>query len=117
MTIEKGTAFGNWVKKGKLTPVDEEYSAKCFERLMELLENAGYEHYEISNFAKSGFKSRHNTSYWEQKTYLGLGPSAHSFDGKSRQYNVANNLKYLKALKNDQLEFSKEVLSDLDKFK
>ena len=73
-------------------------------------EAAGFEHYEISNFAKPGFRSKHNSSYWQGKPYLGLGPSAHSFNGNSRQWNVANNAVYIKQLEDNQLPFEKEAL-------
>ncbi|HLF46617.1 MAG TPA: hypothetical protein VI548_09340, partial [Chitinophagaceae bacterium] len=85
--------------------------------LMNWMKEAGYEHYEISNFSKPGFRSRHNSSYWsigpggQGKKYLGLGPSAHSFNGSSRQWNVANNNKYIAALRNNELPFEKEILT------
>jgi oxygen-independent coproporphyrinogen-3 oxidase len=78
---------------------------------MNWLPAAGYEHYEISNFAKPGYRSRHNSSYWQGKKFLGLGPSAHSFNGSSRQWNVANNSKYISALNKNELPFEKEILT------
>ena len=110
LTIEPKTAFGNWLKKGKLKPIDEEYAARQFEILLQKLQEAGYEQYEISNFCLPGSQSRHNSSYWQQKKYLGLGPSAHSYNRISRQYNVGNNARYLKALANNQLPFEREEL-------
>ena len=110
LTIEPQTAFGNWLKKGKLKPIDEEYAARQFEILLQKLQGAGYEQYEISNFCLPGSQSRHNSSYWQQKKYLGLGPSAHSYNGHSRQYNVANNARYLKALADNKLAFEREEL-------
>ena len=111
LTVEPGTALDHFVKKGKAQPVDEEKSAHQFETLMQMMEHNGYDHYEISNFAKPKMYARHNSNYWFGNSYLGLGPSAHSFDGKSRQWNVANNAKYLKALGEDKLAFEKEILT------
>ncbi len=110
LTIEPQTAFGNWLKKGKLKPIDEEYAARQFEILLQRLQEAGYEQYEISNFCLPGNYSRHNSSYWQQKKYLGLGPSAHSFNGHSRQHNIANNARYLKALAKNEPAFEREEL-------
>jgi oxygen-independent coproporphyrinogen III oxidase len=114
LTIEEKTVFGNWSAKGKLAPVGEEISALEFESLATLLENAGYDHYEISNFARPGFHSRHNTSYWTQEKYLGLGPSAHSYNGVTRQYNVSNNHQYISALKNNTIPSTLEILTPQD---
>lgn len=115
LTIEPKTVFGNWVNKGKLALPEEEQGARQFEILLDLLENEGYEQYEISNFSKPNFYSSHNTSYWKQIPYLGVGPSAHSFNISSRQFNVANNAKYINALKEDKLDFGLEYLSEEDK--
>ena len=111
LTVEPKTALGHFVKNGKVKPVDEEQSAHQFEMLMQMMQTNGYDHYEISNFAKPQHHARHNSNYWFGKSYLGIGPSAHSFDGKTRQWNVANNAKYLRALKENQLDFEKEILS------
>ena len=89
----------------------EELVATQFEMLMSELDAAGYEHYEISNFARPGRYSRHNTSYWEQKPYLGIGPSAHSYNGGSRQFNIANNALYVKSIGDGKVPFEMEVLS------
>jgi oxygen-independent coproporphyrinogen III oxidase len=86
--------------------------ARQFLQLMSRLQQEGYEHYEISNFAKPGMRSRHNSAYWSGKRYLGLGPSAHSFNGSSRQWNVSGNALYVHALKRDELPFEKEELTD-----
>ena len=112
LTIEEKTAFGNWQKAGKFNPVadtkyEEEYNLMC-----SYLTAEGYEHYEVSNFAKPGFKSQHNSSYWQQEPYLGLGPGAHSYNKKSRQYNVSNNATYIKALKDDNVPADIELLSE-----
>jgi oxygen-independent coproporphyrinogen III oxidase len=111
LTIEEKTAFGQWKRNGKIVPVDENGSAKDFELLMDLLHASNYEHYEISNFCQPGFYSKHNSSYWKQKKYLGVGPSAHSFNGDSRQFNISNNTLYLKSIDQGQLPFEKEVLT------
>jgi oxygen-independent coproporphyrinogen-3 oxidase len=110
LTIEEKTVFGRHYSKGKLTPLPEDRVADHFEILMKEMETAGFEHYEISNFSKSGKHSRHNASYWEQKPYLGIGPSAHSYDGKSRQYNISNNSLYIKSIVAGEVPFEKESL-------
>jgi len=111
LTIEKKTVFGNWSKNGTLTTVSEEVASEQMEMLMETLEAFGYEQYEISNFCQSKFYSKHNSSYWKQSIYLGLGPSAHSFDGNSRQFNIQNNALYIKALNNNTVPFEREILT------
>lgn len=118
LTVEPGTALDHFVKKGKAQPVDDEKSAHQFEVLMQMMEANGYDHYEISNFAKPGKHARHNSNYWSGKSYLGVGPSAHSFDKKSRQWNVANNALYMKAVEFEgkkpidlRPRFEKEILS------
>jgi oxygen-independent coproporphyrinogen-3 oxidase len=98
LTVEPKTALDHFVRQGKASPVDEEHANAQFLYLMEATQAQGYEHYEISNFAKPGHYARHNSSYWLGEPYLGIGPSAHSFNGQSRQWNVANNAKYLKIL-------------------
>ena len=102
LTIEPGTALDHFVKRGKAQPVDDEKSAHQFEVLMQMMESNDYHHYEISNFAKPGNYARHNSDYWSGVSYLGVGPSAHSFNGKSRQWNIANNALYLKAIDFDK---------------
>lgn len=114
LTIEEKTVFGNWSAKGKLVPVGDDLSAEQFDLLIDLLEKAGYEHYEISNFARPGFQSRHNSSYWKQEKYLGIGPSAHSYNGVSRQFNVANNYQYVSAIREERVPFTIEQLSRVD---
>ncbi|GAB2591405.1 radical SAM family heme chaperone HemW [Spirosoma areae] len=95
LTIEPDTTFGRWQKKGKLPPADEALAADHFEELTRALTGAGYAQYEISNFARKGQYARHNTAYWQRRPYLGIGPSAHSYNGHSRQYNIANNARYI----------------------
>ncbi|MHA4741518.1 radical SAM family heme chaperone HemW [Dyadobacter sp. MSC1_007] len=114
LTIEPQTAFGSWLKKKKIKPIDEEFAAQQFEILTRSLAENGYEQYEISNFAKSGQYSSHNSSYWKQRPYLGVGPSAHSYDGKSRQYNISNNAKYLQAIAEEIIPATIEQLSAAD---
>jgi oxygen-independent coproporphyrinogen-3 oxidase len=99
------------IKEHKKEDVSPDRQAEQFSQLMNWLPAAGYEHYEISNFAKPGYRSRHNSSYWQGKKFLGLGPSAHSFNGSSRQWNVANNSKYISALNKNELPFEKEILT------
>ncbi len=98
LTVETGTALGYRVAKGQQPAMDEERAARQFEHLMEATAARGYDHYEISNFAQPGRHARHNSNYWLGVPYLGVGPSAHSFDGHSRQWNVANNALYIKSL-------------------
>ncbi|MEQ8304086.1 MAG: radical SAM family heme chaperone HemW [Cyclobacteriaceae bacterium] len=111
LTLEPGTVFGNWLSKNKLKEVDESLSAQQFELLMARLEEAGYQHYEISNFCKPGSMSRHNSSYWNLEPYLGVGPSAHSFNLYSRQFNIRNNAKYLKEISQGTIPCEVEILS------
>lgn len=115
LTIEDQTVFGKWLKQKKLTPIDEDLSAAHLTLIMERLEKENYLQYEISNFCKAGFESKHNSSYWQDYHYLGIGPSAHSYNGVSRQFNTANNTKYIDAVSNGQSFFEKEVLSKEDK--
>ncbi len=116
LTVEPKTALGNWVEKKKVKPMDEEQAVSQFEMLMEELGANGFEHYEISNFAKPGYYSQHNSSYWEGAKYLGIGPSAHSFDKNSRQWNIANNNKYIDEIFRDQLPSEVEHLKLNDRF-
>ena len=111
LTIEAKTVFGNWSRKGKLLPVDEETTATQFELLMDELDKGGYEQYEISNFCRPGFRSKHNSSYWRQSPYLGIGPSAHSYNGSIRQFNVRNNAHYTRSIQQRIVPFELEVLS------
>lgn len=111
LTVEAGTALDHFIKKKKMAAVDTDKAARHFEQLMQWMQAAGYEHYEISNFALPGWHSRHNSSYWQGKSYLGIGPSAHSFNGTSRQWNIANNTAYIKAIQQGHLLFEKEILT------
>ncbi|WP_126244561.1 radical SAM family heme chaperone HemW [Chitinophaga rhizosphaerae] len=112
LTVEPGTALDHFIQHHKIPPIDPDRAAKHFGILMEALETAGYEHYEISNFALPGNRSKHNSSYWQGKHYLGLGPSAHSFNGTSRQWNIANNPLYIQSIKKETVPFEIEMLSE-----
>lgn len=114
LTIEPQTAFGSWLKKKKIRPIEEEYAAEQFEILIKSLGEHGYEQYEISNFARNSRYSNHNSSYWKQHPYLGVGPSAHSYNGASREFNVSNNAKYLQAMQKDIIPSTVEMLSPAD---
>ena len=111
LTIEEKTTFGNWQRKGKLEQVDEETAASNFELLISMLKEAGYEHYEVSNFCKPGYYSKHNSSYWKQENYLGVGPSAHSYNGETRQHNISNNAIYQKSIGELKVPYEMEMLS------
>ncbi len=111
MTVEPATALASFIKKGKQKPMDELQSARQFEILMDELQGAGFEHYEISNFAMPGRHSKHNSNYWEGVNYIGIGPSAHSFNGESRQWNVADNMKYIQVLQENKISFEIEYLT------
>lgn len=111
LTVEPGTALAHMINKHKTLDVNTEDQARQFLLLMDWMQAAGYEHYEISNFALPGKRSRHNSSYWQGASYLGLGPSAHSFNGESRQWNIANNALYIKSLKEGKVPFEVEHLT------
>ena len=111
LTVEPGTALQKMILQHKKEDVDTDKQARHFLLLMDWLQQAGYEHYEISNFALPGYRSQHNSSYWGGKKYLGLGPSAHSFDGISRQWNIASNGLYIQSLAKDAVPFEDERLT------
>lgn len=111
LTVEPKTALDTMINQKKLQGVDPEKQAVHFNMLQQFAASAGYEQYEISNFAKPGFRSRHNSSYWQGVPYLGLGPSAHSFNGLSRQWNIANNALYIQSLNDGNVPFEKELLT------
>ena len=115
LTIEPKTVFGNWNKKGKFPEVSDDESANELEYIIDSLCGIGYEHYEVSNFAKPGFISIHNSNYWRQVPYLGIGPSAHSFNGLTRQFNINNNSKYIKSLESEKIPAEIDYLSDADR--
>jgi oxygen-independent coproporphyrinogen-3 oxidase len=111
MTVEPATALSSFIKKGEQKPMDEGQSTAQFLILMEQLIEASFEHYEISNFAKPGLYSKHNSNYWEGVSYLGIGPSAHSFNGESRQWNISNNSKYIDQIQLKKIPAEIEVLT------
>ena len=112
LTVEPKTALHSLINKKKISPVDEGRQAEQFDILVQMMEAAGYEQYEISNFAKPGFRSRHNSSYWQGKTYYGFGPAAHSYDGKNiRSWNIANNALYIKSIDQNLVPFEQEILT------
>ena len=115
LTVEPKTALQKMITLNKKEDVDNDLQAEQFIILMEMLKGAGYEHYETSNFALPGFRSRHNSSYWQGEKYIGIGPSAHSYDGENRQWNVANNVLYIKAIRQQNLPVEIETLSEADK--
>lgn len=117
LTVEPKTALENWISKGKIKSPQESEQNQEFYFMSDFLKEKGFEHYEISNFAKSGFHSKHNSAYWQYKEYLGIGPSAHSYDGQSsRSWNVANNQQYIKNLQQNVLPKETEVLTEKEKF-
>ncbi len=116
LTIEPGTMLGKMKEKGALSEIDEDESASQFQILIDKAGDAGFIHYEISNFGLPGFLSIHNSNYWKQVSYLGLGPSAHSFNGYSRQWNVRDVKKYIKAIDSGCLDFDIEELDKKTRF-
>lgn len=114
MTIEPRTALANMIAKKKSNAADDAFVNEQYQYLINTLEHAGFEHYEISNFAKPGYRAKHNSSYWQGKPYLGIGPSAHSFRNDTRQWNIANNALYIKQIAADILPCEKEILSAND---
>ncbi|RZM24677.1 MAG: coproporphyrinogen III oxidase, partial [Pedobacter sp.] len=116
LTVEPRTALAHAIKKGKQVPVNDEQSAAQFITLIDKLKDGGFEHYEISNFARPGKYAVHNTNYWRGIPYLGIGPSAHGFDGQTRYLNIANNAAYLSDLQEGRLAETIEELSQYDRF-
>ena len=116
LTIEPKTVFGYYKRKGRLTEIDEDMSLQHYKMLIESMKSADYEHYEISNFCKDKLYSQHNTNYWKQGHYLGIGPSAHSYNGSSRQWNTSVNSDYINAIKEGTAFSEIEQLSDKDRF-
>jgi oxygen-independent coproporphyrinogen-3 oxidase len=111
LTVEPKTALQIMIEKEQVSDVDIDQQARHFEILLGVLESNGYEQYEISNFSKPNFRSKHNSSYWQGKSYIGLGPSAHSFNGFSRQWNVSNNALYLQSISKEVVPFELEILT------
>ena len=116
LTVEPKTALANFVEKEIIPDVDDEQAQIQFFRLIEKLDAAGFIHYETSNFGKEGYLSRNNSAYWQGKNYIGLGPSAHSYNGRERSWNIRNNAKYVKAIQNDELPIEREILTVKDSY-
>ncbi|WP_417363690.1 radical SAM family heme chaperone HemW [Galbibacter sp.] len=116
LTIEPKTALASRIRSGQVPNVDDAVAAAHFEILMQELTSKGYIHYELSNFGKPGYFSKNNTAYWLGKKYLGIGPSAHSYDGKNRSWNINNNTIYLKSLEMDKIPSEVETLSITDRY-
>lgn len=115
LTVEPNTALNKLITKGKLTPVNEEQSIKHFKVLMQQTRENDFLHYEVSNFCKKDYFSKHNSNYWKGIKYLGLGPSAHSYNKVERQWNISDTQKYIEHLDSNKLLYEKEVLSETDK--
>lgn len=115
LTVESKTALEKMIQLKKKEKVNSDIQAEQYLILMKRLRDAGYDHYEISNFAKPGFRSKHNSSYWQAKKYVGIGPSAHSYNGEIRTWNRANNPLYIKSLQQNIIPFEKEILSNSQK--
>lgn len=116
LTVEPKTALASFIKKGVIEDVNDEQAHEQFHILKEKLEASGFVHYELSNFGKEGFFSKNNSAYWQGKSYIGIGPSAHSFNGKQRGWNVRNNSKYIKALEVNELPIEIETLTQTDQY-
>ncbi len=116
LTVEPKTALAHLVKEGKIKNVDEQQSAEQFEIMLDEMRKNNFLQYEISNFCKDNFFSRHNTNYWLKETYLGLGPSAHSFNGNTRQWNISNNALYIQSLEKNKLNFEEEILTEQQQY-
>ncbi|NRR90092.1 radical SAM family heme chaperone HemW [Winogradskyella undariae] len=116
LTVEPKTALASFIKKGIIDNVDDEQAHEQFHILKDKLEASGFVHYELSNFGKEGYFSKNNSAYWQGKSYLGIGPSAHSFNGKQRGWNVKNNSKYIKSIEANQLPIEIETLTKTDQY-
>lgn len=116
LTVEPRTALKRFIEKGLIPEVDDEMAAAQFQRMTEILGEKGFVHYELSNFGKQGFFSQNNSAYWQGKAYLGVGPSAHSYDGRTRRWNLRNNPLYLKAILAGELPYEEEILSKKDRY-
>lgn len=116
LTVEEKTALEYQIRKKKVAPIDENLAQEQFYILKSILEEEGFEHYEISNFAKDGYYAINNTAYWKGESYLGIGPSAHSYDQKNRSWNISNNVKYIKAIQEEKLPSEMEQLSEWESY-
>lgn len=116
LMFEEGSKITKLMQKGDLLPLDENISAEMYAVVTNVLKNNGFDHYEISNYARPGFRSKHNSGYWNGVRYLGLGASAHSFNGNTRFYNIPHTIKYINAINNEQPVATVEILTDAEKF-
>lgn len=116
LTVEPKTALATLIKKGKIPTPDDGEAHEHFLALVSILENNGFVHYELSNFGKAGYFSKNNSAYWLGKKYLGIGPSAHSFDGRNRSWNIANNSLYMQSIQKNELPNETEALSMQDRY-
>lgn len=116
LTVEPKTALHQFIQKGVIPPLDDDLAQEHFHLLVDTLEEHGFVHYELSNFGKEGYFSKNNSSYWLGKKYLGIGPSAHSYDGEKRGWNIANNSLYLKSLAENKLPIEIETLTKTDRY-
>jgi oxygen-independent coproporphyrinogen-3 oxidase len=116
LTYEPGTVFYHWKKKGRLAELPEQTSIDQYDALRRIALAEGFEHYEISNFARKGFRSKHNSNYWTGQHYMGFGPSAHSYNGKERSWNISSLKQYLEKMERGEVVFESEALSTRDKY-
>ncbi len=116
LTLEPKTALERFIFKGIINPLNDKQAQEQFEILVQELERADFANYELSNFGKEGFFSRNNSAYWQGKYYIGIGPSAHSFDGEGRGWNLRNNAKYIQAIQQGELPIEREILSKTDRY-
>lgn len=117
LTVEPKTALESWISNKKAEAPSESLQDREFHYMSDFLRDKGFEHYEISNFAKKGFRSKHNSAYWKYEPYLGIGPSAHSYDGShQRSWNIANNMKYIQLIESGQTALETEILSEKEMF-
>ena len=116
LTVEPRTALYQFIKKGKIPPTNDGQAKEHFYLLKDLLEAKGFIHYELSNFGKEGYFSRNNTAYWEQKPYIGIGPSAHSYTGEERMWNISHNIMYIEQISQGILPQERETLSLKDRY-
>lgn len=116
LTVEPKTALSKLIQTGKIDKPNDEVAAEHFKILVETLDKKGFIHYELSNFGKENYFSKNNSAYWLGKKYIGIGPSAHSYDGISRSWNISNNAIYLKSLQENKLPIEKEILSITDRY-
>ncbi|MGB2502850.1 MAG: radical SAM family heme chaperone HemW [Flavobacteriaceae bacterium] len=116
LTIEPKTVLSHQVKKQQVEVLDDDEILAQFNFLMDRLENEGYEHYELSSFGKPNFQSVNNSAYWSGKSYLGIGPSAHSFDGNTRSWNISNNAKYINGISTNRPFIEREILNEIDRY-